>query len=632
MEVTINELLKVGAHFGHRARYWNPKMRKYIYGTYNNIHVIDLSKTLVRLRQASETVYDIARRKNKILFVGTKKTARELIRRHAQSIDQCYVNHRWMGGMLTNYKTVSASIEKLKELEKKSTDGSLDQFTKKEAMMRRREMLKLERNIGGIRDMGGLPDALFIIDINHEHIAAAEAIKLGIPVIAVVDTNSDPSQADYAIPGNDDSVKAIELYLTAITDSFKQGTKMAEEEGMGPGRVKPDWQKSSGQEHPERPIKKTNKETDRSDNAPQPQPEKHIHTTLKKRTGAAKEQGTERTGTAGTEAGTTGDNTASATPKDTVSHSHSNQDSRGAIKAITQDDNMAMADKKPIPNIPASDISAATVKKLREVTGAGILDCKRALIETGGDSEKAIEQLRITGKVKALKKADRDALQGLLAVHTEANTATIARINCETDFVARNADMISLAETLAVKSYQQQCSEPDELFKKDNEAEKLFADTRQKMGENIILAPFIRLGAAKDGCVASYLHTNRRIAAIVAIEASDKPDLQLCYDLAMQVAAMSPQAVRPEDVSPAILNKEREIYMKQTEDEDKSPEIKSKMIEGRLKKYAKELSLSEQASIKDPKQKIGDLLKNAGVQKVAFVRCEIGQKEIRVGF
>ena len=294
MEVTINELLKAGAHFGHRARYWNPQMRKYIYGTYNNIHVIDLSKTLVRLRQASETVYDIARRKNKILFVGTKKTARDLIRRHAQSIGQCYVNHRWMGGMLTNYKTVSASIEKLKELEKKSTDGSLDQFTKKEAMMRRREMLKLERNIGGIRDMGGLPDALFIIDIKHEHIAAAEAIKLGIPVIAVVDTNSDPSQADYVIPGNDDSVKAIELYLTAITDSFKQGTKVAEEEGIGPGQTKPDWQKSPEQEHPDRQtdqqIEETNEETDDSDNAPQP--EKYINTTLKRRTRPAKEQRT----------------------------------------------------------------------------------------------------------------------------------------------------------------------------------------------------------------------------------------------------------------------------------------------------------------------------------------------------
>ena len=288
-----------------------------------------------------------------------------------------------------------------------------------------------------------------------------------------------------------------------------------------------------------------------------------------------------------------------------------------------------MADKKPLSTLPSGDISAATIKKLREITGAGILDCKKALIETDGDSEKAIEQLRITGKVKALKKADRDALQGLLAVHTEANTATIARINCETDFVARNADMISLAETLAVKSHQQQCSEPDELFEKDNETEKLFADTRQKMGENIVLASFIRLSAEEDGCVAAYLHTNRRIAAIVAL---DKPDLQLCYDLAMQVAAMSPQAVRPEDVSPEILDKEKEIYMKQTEDEDKSPEIKSKMIEGRLKKYAKELSLSEQASIKDPKQKIGDLLKNAGVQKVAFVRCEVGQNEIRVGF
>ena len=215
-QVSMRDLLQAGAHFGHQTRYWNPKMGKYIFGARNKIHIINLEKTVPALNEAISFVEKLAGGKNKILFVGTKRAAAKIVREEADKANMPYVNHRWLGGMLTNYKTIRQSIRRLRDLEAQQQDGTFDKLTKKEVLMNQREMEKLERSIGGIKNMGGLPDALFVVDVDHERLAINEANKLGIPVIGVVDTNSNPDGVDYVIPGNDDAIRAVKLYVGAI--------------------------------------------------------------------------------------------------------------------------------------------------------------------------------------------------------------------------------------------------------------------------------------------------------------------------------------------------------------------------------------------------------------------------------
>ena len=227
MTVSMKEMLRAGVHFGHQCRYWNPKMEPYIFGSRNKIHIINLEHTVPALNSALGEVTDMADKKKKILFVGTKRAAAKIVREEAERAGMPYVNHRWLGGMLTNYKTIRGSIKRLKELETQEQDGTFNRLTKKEALMLTRAKEKLERSIGGIKDMGGLPDALFVIDVDHERIAVTEANNLKIPVIGVVDTNSNPEGVDYVIPGNDDAIRAIQLYATAIAEACIEGRGMS---------------------------------------------------------------------------------------------------------------------------------------------------------------------------------------------------------------------------------------------------------------------------------------------------------------------------------------------------------------------------------------------------------------------
>jgi small subunit ribosomal protein S2 len=218
--VTMRQMLEAGVHFGHQARYWNPKMAPFIFGERNKIHIINLEKTLPAFLDAANYLGKIAAAKGKILFVGTKRSAREIVKEQANHCGMPYVNHRWLGGMLTNFKTVRQSIRRLKDLETMAADGSFAKVNKKEALELTREMEKLERSLGGIKNMAGLPDALFVIDVGHEKIAINEAKKLGIPVVGVVDTNNSPDSIDYVIPGNDDAMRAIRLYVENMAEAI----------------------------------------------------------------------------------------------------------------------------------------------------------------------------------------------------------------------------------------------------------------------------------------------------------------------------------------------------------------------------------------------------------------------------
>ena len=221
--VSMRDMLQAGVHFGHQTRYWNPKMKPFIFGARNKVHIINLEKTVPLFNNALSYVSGVASKKGKVLFVGTKRAASDAVKDAAIKCDQFYVNKRWLGGMLTNWKTVRQSIKRLKELEAQSQDGTFDKLTKKEVLMLQREMTKLESSLGGIKDMGGLPDVIFVIDADHEHIAVTEARNLGIPVVGVVDTNSNPDGVDYIIPGNDDAIRAIQLYLNAAADAVISG-------------------------------------------------------------------------------------------------------------------------------------------------------------------------------------------------------------------------------------------------------------------------------------------------------------------------------------------------------------------------------------------------------------------------
>jgi small subunit ribosomal protein S2 len=223
----MRQMLEAGVHFGHQTRFWNPKMAAYIFGHRNKIHIINLEQTLVKYQEAMEFVRRLAANKGTILMVGTKRQAREIMREEAQRAGTSYVDERWLGGMLTNFKTVKQSIKRLKDLEQMSQDGSFERVSKKEGLMLQRELAKLDKSLGGIKDMNGLPDALFVVDVGYHKIAITEAGKLGIPVVAVVDTNHSPDGVSYVIPGNDDSSRAIRLYARGVADAILEGRSHA---------------------------------------------------------------------------------------------------------------------------------------------------------------------------------------------------------------------------------------------------------------------------------------------------------------------------------------------------------------------------------------------------------------------
>ena len=227
-DVSMRDMLEAGVHFGHQTRYWSPKMLPYIFGERNKIHIINLEKTLPLYKEASGFVQRMAANRGTVLFVGTKRAAEDTIRSEARRCGMPYVDRRWLGGMLTNFRTVKQSIRRLKELEEIMTDGSLERVSKKEGLSFSRELDKLERSLGGIKEMDGLPDVLFVIDVGYEKIAVSEAVKLGIPVVGIVDTNHSPDGVDYVIPGNDDAIRAIQLYVKGAADAVIEGRLSAQ--------------------------------------------------------------------------------------------------------------------------------------------------------------------------------------------------------------------------------------------------------------------------------------------------------------------------------------------------------------------------------------------------------------------
>jgi len=257
--ISMRQMLEAGVHFGHQTRFWNPRMAPFIFGERNRIHIINLERSLPLYTDAMNFLGKLASRRGTILFVGTKRAAASVVAEEARRCGMPYVNQRWPGGMLTNFKTIKQSVKRLKELEAMDQDGSMDRFSKKEALGLRREMAKLEASLGGIKDMPNLPDALFVIDVGHEKIAIQEASKLGIPVVGIVDTNNSPIGVDYVIPGNDDSTRAIQLYARGAADAILEGRAMTSAEVSPDEFVAVDEESAARETAKAAPVKKTAK-------------------------------------------------------------------------------------------------------------------------------------------------------------------------------------------------------------------------------------------------------------------------------------------------------------------------------------------------------------------------------------
>lgn len=288
MSITMRDMFKAGVHYGHQKRYWNPQMAPFIYGDHNKIHIINLEKTLPMYKDAQNFVGSIAAKGGKVLFVGTKRAAQKVAKEHAERAGMPYVNHRWLGGMLTNYKTVRQSIKRLRDLEKMKEDGGFERLTKKEGLKLEREMLKLERSLGGIKHMAGLPDAIVLIDSSVEKIAITEAKRLGIPVIGVVDTNGSPDDINYLIPGNDDAIRSIDLYFKGFADAIVDAREAARLNSAAK-EVEVEESDALAEEPAKRPGKAAAKPADKKDEAVDEKPAKKEAKPAAKKADATKE-------------------------------------------------------------------------------------------------------------------------------------------------------------------------------------------------------------------------------------------------------------------------------------------------------------------------------------------------------
>ena len=395
--VTMRQLLESGVHFGHQTRRWNPKMKRFILTERNGIYIIDLQQTIADIDIAFDFVKQTVAHGGTLLFVGTKKQAQEAVAEQAQRVGMPYVNHRWLGGMLTNFSTVATRLQRLKELEQIDFDDVASSgHTKKELLMMRREKDKLSRTLGGIRDMTKVPSAVWIVDPKKEHLAVSEARKLRIPIVAILDTNADPDEVDYRIPGNDDAIRAVALLTRVIADAVAEGLHRPLRRAARARAKRPPlsrWPSGSASSSRAR-FRLTKLSPPRSP---------------KSRPPSRTEVFTER-------------------------------------------------------NHPMANFTAADVKALREQTGAGMMDVKKALTEADGDAEKALEIIRLKGLKSLSKREGRQASAGLLAAQTDGTVGVLVEVNSETDFVAKNQKFIDFSNEVLAAAVASGAADLDALL------------------------------------------------------------------------------------------------------------------------------------------------------------------------
>ena len=628
---TMRQLLEAGVHFGHQTRRWNPKMAPYLFGVRNGVHIIDLTQTVPLLHRALVATRDVAAAGGRILFVGTKRQAQEPVTRSAKRSGQYYVNHRWLGGMLTNWKTISQSIRRLRELEGRLAEGTLG-MTKKETLQLTRERDKLERALGGIKDMGGLPDLIFVIDTNKEAIVIAEAKVLGIPVVAVVDSNSAPDGIAYPVPGNDDASRAINLYCDLMVGAVLDGIQaemaasgadlgaieeLPEELAVAEELAPPEELAAAEETAP--PDEAAGSPGDGPNGADEPGADgSEAAEDRDARSADAGCRGRERAGSraGGAQRLLTGDRRAARGPAQKRSHQASAKN-------------------------PMAEITANLVKQLRDQTGAGMMDCKAALTETGGDLEDATDWLRKKGLAAAAKKAGRLTADGLIGLQVEARRGALVEVNSETDFVARNEVFQKLVRAIAAVAPRAGGDLEALLRLRLPDSGRSVADeithTISVLGENINLRRTAAI-AVDAGVVGSYVHGALapglgKIGVLVGLHSAGDAEQLAAFgkQLAMHIAAARPQAVTVDRLVPAMVERERAIYAEQARASGKPDSIVDKMVEGRMRKYHEEVVLLEQVFVLDTSLKVKDAIDRlaetlgSSIAIAGFVRFALGE-------
>jgi len=543
LSIGVKELLEAGVHFGHQTKRWNPKMKKFIFDARNGIYIIDLSKTLAQLEAACDFLAKTVGKGGRVLFVGTKKQAQEAIKESAKSCAQLYVTERWLGGTLTNLKTIKRSLGRLKQIEKMDADGSINNYVKQEQSALRREAARLFKNLDGIRTMDSLPDAMFVVDIKREHNAVAEARRLKIPIVAIVDTNCDPDLVDFPVAGNDDAIRSVRLILSVIMQTITQ--------------ARAEYDAKYARRKEQAATEPSAKESAETAQAPAPAP--------------------------------------------------------AAETAVS---------------VYMPEITAALVGKLREITNAGLMDCKKALTESQGDLDSAVDILRKRGVATAAKRAGREAKEGVIAQHIQpgARVGVLAEINCETDFVAKN------------ETFRAFCDEVAKTLAANPSADLEAARTAQiaKIGENIKISRHQRLEVQGNGLIAAYIHTGAKVGVLVEVGAGQESTVandtfkQLVRDITLQIAAANPIAVSRDQVDPAIIAKEKEIAEEQVK--GKPPQAIAKIVEGKLEKYFQSFCLLDQGFVKQNaeitvKEHVAGIAKQLADEIVIrrFIRFQVGE-------
>ena len=542
--VTMRQLLESGVHFGHQTRRWNPKMKRFILTERNGIYIIDLQQTIADIDIAFDFVKQTVAHGGTLLFVGTKKQAQEAVAEQAQRVGMPYVNHRWLGGMLTNFSTVATRLQRLKELEQIDFDDVASSgHTKKELLMMRREKDKLSRTLGGIRDMTKVPSAVWIVDPKKEHLAVSEARKLRIPIVAILDTNADPDEVDYRIPGNDDAIRAVALLTRVIADAVAEGLI-----------ARSDVRKGKGEEAAAEPLAEWEREL------------------LEGRSPQA------------------------------------------GLNFLTE------------RNHPMANFTAADVKALREQTGAGMMDVKKALTEADGDAEKALEIIRLKGLKSLSKREGRQASAGLLAAQTDGTVGVLVEVNSETDFVAKNQKFIDFSNEVLAAAVASGAADLDALFAApmgEGTVKDRLDAFAAIIGEKLQVGRIVRVEGEN---VDLYLHQTNpdlppQVGVFVVTDAAGK---SVAHDIAMHVAAYMPAYLDRDSVPADVLDKERATLEKITLEEGKPANIVPKIVEGRLNAFYKDNCLVDQAYARDPSKSVGQILKEAGATVTNFVRVHVG--------
>ncbi|VDB00377.1 SSU ribosomal protein S2p (SAe) [Olavius algarvensis spirochete endosymbiont] len=671
--VTMKNLLEAGVHFGHQTRRWDPRMKKYIFTERNGIHIIDLQKTIIAIKEAYDTVRHKVLEGKSVLFVGTKKQAQASIKREAERCEMFFVNNRWLGGMLTNFSTIRKSLLRLKKMEKMEVDGTFEQLTKKEVALLLKEQGRLEKNLGGIENMSSLPGVMFVIDTQKEAIAVAEARRMGIPIIAVVDTNSNPEGIDYPIPGNDDAIRAINLFTQVIANAVieadnEQGLKVIEnlqdDELAGSALIDEqstleliDQYDEDIDEHddyrlsrPSPPLEVSNKDgTELADSVPID--DSNTKTALRdfiseedfenkvpieKISEKSQAPGNEITDTKSTNMPEVSGEETDAEKAKTIVTEVTVKESINAeseVSSVEQTDELLnkknsaadeSAETTPVGTLEAEGIVEQStkdktgdknegdmssiyqeVKKLRAKTGAGMLDCKNALLKANGNIVKAERILKEQGLANADKRAGRSTNNGRVFTLIADGKAVMVELTCETDFVAKNSVFRDTGEKISKAILQSKSIE------KKQELEIMVKEAIAILKENMLLGRIVLWDFTENELVANYSHNEGQIGTLVKLScdsqatASRDEVRELSFNLAMHVTAFNPLYLNHATVPPSYLKEQEEVFAAQARNmADKPEKIIKGIVAGKLKKHLAQICFEDQGFVKEEKKTV----------------------------